>query len=75
MSDSHGNKREVCTECGMSVKRLQAHIKNIHTNKPSQKICPECGKSVSDVSDVRDHIRSVHENVQEKHFKTTCGNP
>ena len=63
MRDSHGHKREVCTECGLSVKRLHAHIKNIHTNKPSQRICPECGKSVNDV---RTHMRSVHERV--KHF-------
>ena len=59
MSDSHGYKREVCEECGLSVKRLQSHIKNIHTNKPSQ-ICEECGKSVGNV---RDHMKSVHEKV------------
>ena len=61
MNDSHGHKREVCTHCGLFVKRLHTHIKNMHTNKLLKKICPECGKSMGYV---REHVKAVHRKVK-----------
>ena len=55
----HEDKREICQECGLSFKKINTHIQNVHRKEHVKDICPECGKSFSN-SELKEHIRSVH---------------
>ena len=59
--DTVHKKPEVCPICGKEVKYLNGHIKEVHTNKPSEDHhCHLCGKTFNNLKRLRGHIDTVH---------------
>ena len=54
----HLNKKQVCQECGGSFKYLNAHIREVHMNRPKKRyVCPVCGNVVAKI---QEHMKKTH---------------
>ena len=63
---------EMCPHCNKSfIKvRLNKHIKNVHLETQ----CPQCGKIISGIGTLANHIKSVHTSMEDRPLKCeTCG--
>ena len=57
---SHEEKK-ACPICGMNVKRLDNHLKFVHTADDKKKFqCQDCGKGFVRKADIQKHRINVH---------------
>ena len=50
---------ELCTDCGITVQNLKAHMNNVHNAE--KQTCPQCGKELKSLTYLSGHIRQMHE--------------
>jgi len=55
----HTNVRKQCPYCNVSVKKLQCHIRDVHSNNTKVK-CHVCGKLYKEGRLLKDHLNKVH---------------
>ena len=53
-------KERPCPHCGIVVKCLQRHIKDVHGEK-QECVCPQCAKVFTKMGNLRSHVKDVHE--------------
>ena len=53
--------RQLCPECGVSVKDLKSHIERWHYG--DKQICMHCGKDLRNKGSLKTHIEKVHEKL------------
>ena len=69
---SCGSEKQVCSECGASVRKLSEHIMNHHTPEDQKKyICLDCGKGFFYQTLLDNHKMNVH--LKERPFNCRYG--
>ena len=69
---SHEEKTP-CPECGVKVRRLNLHMKLVHTpddQQPHQ--CQDCGKGFIDMKSLKDHRMNVHLKLRPYNCRYGC---
>ena len=55
--------KELCTQCGITVKNLKLHLDNVHNEENRKQICTKCGKVLKNRESLRNHMIRGHGKV------------